>query len=104
MGTFDMLRTELEQVERVESISMADVIALPDPLRRAMTAFVRRGAFTASDLGAALELEAAQAEELTNLLLQKGFVRLDPSSADHQLTYRISLGRLRGRNVPLDLL
>lgn len=103
METFDIIRDELDRVSRVESLSMVDVMALPDPLRQAMTGFVRKGPFTARDLSTELGLEAAQAEEIAALLLKKGYLRIEPGAADHEITYRISLGRVRGRNVPLDL-
>lgn len=103
METFDTLRDHLNGVSRVESLSMVDVMALPSPLRQAMTGFVRRGQFTVHDLSTELGLEEAQSEEVVGLLLEKGYLRIEPGSADHEITYRISLGRVRGRNVPIDL-
>ena len=103
MGMFDTLRDELVNASRVSSLSMIDVMALPDPLRRVMTGFLRTGPFTAHDLRAELGLEGAQAEELASLLLEKGYLRIEPGAAGPDITYRISLGRTRGRNVPLSL-
>ncbi|HLI50281.1 MAG TPA: hypothetical protein VKU87_00710 [Thermomicrobiaceae bacterium] len=103
MGMFDTLRDGLNSVSRVESLSMVDMMALPDPLRQAMTGFVRKGRFTALDLSSELGLDEAQAKELAGLLLDKGYVRVEPDAGSPDVTYRISLGRIRGRNVPIDL-
>lgn len=103
MGMFDTLRDELVSISRVTSVSMVDVMALPDPLRRVMTGFLRSGPFTVRDLRTELGLDGAQAEELAGLLLEKGYLRIEPGAVGRDITYRISLGRTRGRNVPLSL-
>jgi hypothetical protein len=84
-------------------MTMLDVMALPDPLRRAMTQLMRRGVFSLDDLGAALDLEAAQAQELAEILVEKGLLRAEQPLALGEFTYRISLGRVRRRNAPVDL-
>lgn len=103
METFDLLRAEIDSVARVESLSVVDLMALPDPLRQAVTGFMRKGAFTVHDVCAELGLEKAQAEELAGLLLEKGYLRIEPDAAIHEITYRISLGPIRRRNIPLNL-
>jgi hypothetical protein len=105
-GRFDRLRQELQGLDerlKAEGLTPLDVMALPEPLRTAMNALMRKGSMTVSELAAELHIETVEARQLGEMLVEKGLLSLGEQQADGEIVYRVRLGRRRGRSIPLDL-
>jgi len=102
---FDRLQRELEKRSKVEGITPADAIGLPEPLRTAMNKIMRKGSMTLSELTAELNLKAAKARRLGEILIEKGFLNSTERKTDGEIVYRtrFAKSRKRGRGVPLDV-
>ena len=100
---FDRLQRELKKRSRVEGITLADVMDLPEPLRKAMNKMMHKGSMTLSELAAELNLKTAEARRLGGMLVEKGFLSSSRRKADGEIVYRTRFTRKRGRSVPLDI-
>jgi hypothetical protein len=98
---FDRLQRELKKRSKVEGITPADVMDLPEPLRTAMNKMMRRGSMTLSELAAELKLETAETRRLGQMLVENGFLSSLEREADGEIIYQTRFARKRG--VPLDV-
>jgi hypothetical protein len=100
---FDRLQRELEKRSRVEGITPADVMELPEPLRTAMNKIMRKGSMTLSELTAELNLRTAETRRLGEILVEKGFLSSIRREADGEIVYQTRFTRKHGRGVPFDI-
>jgi len=100
-GMFDRLQTEIDKREPAEGLSPADLLMLPDELRRIVQLINRRGGMTTEALAAELELPAPEVETLAGDLVDKGM--LTPARIEDQPGYKIRFGHRRRREVPFDI-
>jgi DNA-binding MarR family transcriptional regulator len=100
---FDRLQRELKKRSKVEGITPADVMELPEPLRTAMNKIMRKGSMTLSELAAELKLKTAETRRLGQMLVEKGFLSSIRRKADGEIVYQTRFVRKRGRSVPLDI-
>lgn len=73
---FEQLCQELGKYQAVESVTMSDVLELPDPIPAALRRLVRGGTMTLSEFAEVMELDAEQAQKLAILLIEKGFFKV----------------------------
>jgi hypothetical protein len=102
---FDRLQRELKKRSKVEGITPADAMDLPEPLRTAMNKIMRKGSMTLSELTTELNLKTAKTRRLGEILIEKGFLNSTERKADDEIVYRtrFAKSRKRGRGVPLDV-
>lgn len=103
---FDRLQQELKKRSKVEGITPADVMDLPEPLRTVMNKIMRKGSMTLSELAAELKLKTAEAHRLGQILVEKGFLNSTGGKADSEIVYRTHFARKarkRGHGLPLDV-
>jgi hypothetical protein len=100
---FDRLQRELKKRPKVEGITPADVMELPEPLRTAMNKMVRKGSMTLSELTAELNLKTTQTRRLGAMLIEKGFLSSIEQEADGEIVYQTRFTRKHGRGVPFDI-
>ncbi len=102
---FDRLQRELKKRSKVEGITPADAMDLPEPLRTTMNKIMRNGSMTLSELAAELELKTAETRRLGEMLIEKGFLKSTEREADGEVIYRTRFARARkrGRGVPLEV-
>jgi hypothetical protein len=74
MGIFDHRQQELDKRSRVEGVTLADVIELPEPWRTAMNRMMRADSMTLNGLSAELNLDAAETCQIAEMLVEKGFL------------------------------
>lgn len=99
---FDRLQRELKKRPKVEGITPADVMDLPEPLRTAMNKMMRKGSMTLSELTAELNLKTTQTRRLGAMLIEKGFLSSIEQEADGEIVYQTRFARKRRRSVSLD--
>jgi hypothetical protein len=97
-GLFDRLQGEIDQRDRQSGLSTAELLELPDELRRLVQLLLRSGPQTSGEVAAALGLDAAAAEALVEALVDKGLAR--PVAGVSETRYRVSLARRRSRQLP----
>jgi hypothetical protein len=101
-GLFDRLQTELEGREKAEGLSMADVLALPDPLRRFVNWLLREEEEVGlADAARQLGQDEVTAHAALAGLVAKGFIR--ELRVHGETRYQVRLSVSRRRQVPLDL-
>jgi DNA-binding MarR family transcriptional regulator len=100
---FDRLQRELKKRSKVEGITPADVMDLPEPLRTAMHKMMRKGSMTLSELAAELKLKTAETRRLGQMLVERGFLSSIEREADGEIVYQTRFARKRGRSVPFDI-
>ena len=100
---FDRLQRELKKRPKVEGITPADMVDLPEPLRTAMNKMVRKGSMTLSELTAELNLKTTQTRRLGAMLIEKGFLSSIEQEADGEIVYQTRFARKCGRSVSLDI-
>lgn len=100
-GLFDRLQAELEGREKAAGLSMADVLALPDPLRRLVNWLIREEEAGLADVASHL----GQGEEATRAVLgglvERGFMR--EMRVRGAVRYQVRLAVARRRQMPSDL-
>ena len=101
----DRLQRELENLSKVEGITPADVVSLPEPLRSGINKIMREGALTLSEFAAELKLEIAETRQLGEMLVEKGFLVASETQADGEILYRtrFAKSRKRVRDLPGDI-
>ncbi len=100
-GMFGRLQDQLEARERVEGISLMDILNLPDPLRALLNWMMRAGETGLQDITAHLEQEEEQAKRLLAGLVDKGLV-LEGGTQDRP-RYRVRFNSKQSRGVSPNL-
>jgi len=100
-GLFDRLGRELGAREKAAGLSMADVLTLPNELRRLFNWMVRREEVGLVDVVAYLGQDEPTVRFTLASLTEKGFVR--EVEVKGQPRYRVRLAPKRRREVPLNI-
>ncbi len=107
MATFERLRTEIAQLEEIDGVTPVEILSLPAALHRAFRQMVKR-ALTAQELASELQLSLAEAQQVAELLVEKGFLKksllkAQPEANGPGPAYRVQFARMRKHDIPLDL-
>lgn len=100
-GLFGRLQEELEAREKAAGLSMADILDLPDPLRRLMNWLMRQDEPGLADVASFINEDEAKTRAMLDELCEKGFVRELQISG--KLYYRVRLARRRKSQLSLDI-
>lgn len=100
-GLFDRLQQELDAREKAAGLSMADLLELPETLRKLANWMMRQQTIHLADAAAFLGQDDAAAQATLAALIEKGFVR--ELKIHGETCYRVRLAPKRGRDVPLDV-
>ena len=74
-GLFGRLEQELEARDKAAGLSMADILALPDPLRELVNWMLRKDVVSLQDAMARVGQDEATTRSTLAALVDKGFVR-----------------------------
>lgn len=98
---FEQLCQELGKYQAVESVTMSDVLELPEPIPAALRRLVRGGTMTLGEFAEAMELEAEQAQKLAILLIEKGFFQVtEPKTEEGEACYQLRVAHRQTRQMP----
>jgi len=100
-GLFGRLQGELDAREKAAGLSVADILDLPDPLRRLMNWLMRQDEAGLAEVAAYLGEDEARTRAMLDELGEKGFVRELQISG--KLYYRVRLARRRKSQLSLDI-
>ncbi len=100
-GLFERLQQELEAREKAAGLSMADLLELPETLRKLVNWVMRQQDVRLAEAAAFLGLDEATSQATLAALVEKGFVR--ELTVRGEMCYRVRLARKRGRDLPLDV-
>jgi DNA-binding MarR family transcriptional regulator len=98
MGLFDHIQKEIEDREKRDGITLAELLDLSPPVRRMMNRITREGELTAKEAGEHIDVPLEQAQEMLNSLVEKGY--LDREKREEEWVYKIRFARKRGRALP----
>jgi len=100
-GLFGRLQEELDARDKAAGLSMADILSLPDPLRRLMSWLIRQENAGLPEVAAYLGEDEAKARTMIRELIDKGFVR--ELQIEGKLHYRVRLAARRTAQMSADL-
>ena len=101
MGIFGHLQDEIEQRDKREGITLAELLDLSPPLRKLMNRITRQGEQTAEQAAEYLGEPPDQVQEWLTGLVEKGY--LDREKHEGVWHYKIRFAHKRGRNIPLGI-
>jgi DNA-binding transcriptional ArsR family regulator len=101
MGIFGHLQNEIEDREKRDGISLAELLDLSPPLRRLMNRIARQGEQTVEEAAEHLKESPDQVREWMNALVEKGY--LDREKREDVWHYKIRFAYKRGADIPLGL-
>ena len=100
-GLFGRLQQELVTREKHPGLTMAEVLGLPDDVRRLINWMMRQRAATLADAARFMQCDEAAARGRLADLVEQGFVR--EFELRGTLYYQVRLAPKRGRAMPADL-
>lgn len=100
-GLFDRLKGELDAQEKAAGLSMADVLSLPDPLRKLVNWMMRETEVGLSQIVVYVQQDEGTTRTMLAELVEKGFVREIPLKPEPR--YRVRLARKKGKDIPLNV-
>ena len=101
MGLFDHIQSEIENREKREGITPADLLDLPPKLRHLMNRITRQGEMTKDDAAEILEETPEQASQRLDALVEKGY--LQRREEDGEWIYQTRFAHTRGRDIPVGI-
>lgn len=102
-GLFDRLQSEIEGREKASGLSMADVLALPDDLRKLVNWMMKRKRdVTLSQVAEYSEQDEKATRHMLETLIEQGFVR-EIAVPDEETRYRVRLAWRKQQEIPLNL-
>ncbi len=101
MGLFKNLQSEIEERDKREGISPAELLDLPENLRRLMNRINRKEEQTAQEAAAHMKLPVEEVQVMLDTLIKESY--LDRELRDEEWVYRIRFAQKRGAQIPLGL-
>jgi predicted ArsR family transcriptional regulator len=98
MGIFKHLQDEIDDREKREGITLAELLDLSPVLRRLMNRVTRHGELTAKEATEELDISEEEAEEMLGALIEKGYLLRE--KRDDVWVYRVYFARKRGTSLP----
>ncbi len=98
MGIFDHIQSEIEEREKQEGITPADLLELSPLLRKLMNHITRQGKLTVEQAAEHVEESSTNALKMLNGLVEKGF--LEREERAEGWVYRTRFARKRARALP----
>ena len=100
-GFFDRIQAELDANDKAAGLSLAHVLSLPDPQRGLVNWIMREDEMDLAAVSARLGQSEEEARATLAELVAQGFLR--EIECRGRVTYRVRLGRKRGRDLPANL-
>jgi predicted ArsR family transcriptional regulator len=102
MANFETLQQTLAGLDRVEGVTVIDVMKLPAPLDIVLRRMMKEP-LSLSALSAELQLPVDETHQLMDLLIEKGFVKTEDQSDHGGQVYRVYFARTRKLSLPDNL-
>jgi hypothetical protein len=95
---FDLICSQLKEMEPFESVTPFDLLGLPQPLRSVLNRAYRAGEVKLSELAAGFGLDHDEILLVVGMLEGKGLLRSDPAQAGEADPVFVTqyFGRMRG--------
>jgi hypothetical protein len=91
---FHQIREELENTPRVTFILPSDLLMLPPAVRDVLNQAFRESGITLDALAVSLDLDLAEAAEISDILIQKGYLQINLDKGTPVYTARLG-GRIK---------
>ncbi len=102
MATFEGLQAELAGLKKVDGITPVEILVLPQALQGALRKMVKT-ALTSEELAGELHLTTAESQQLADILVAKGFLRVQPRADGDGVAYKVYFARMPRHDIPVDL-
>jgi hypothetical protein len=99
MADFEALQQTLAKLDRVEGVTAIDIMKLPEPLDAVLRKMMKQP-LSLNALMTELQLPAAETHRLMDLLIEKGFVKVEEQAEQGGEMYKIYFARTRKLNLP----
>jgi predicted ArsR family transcriptional regulator len=101
MGIFDRIQGEIEDRDKEEGITPADLLDLSTELRRLMTRITREGEMSVTGAAEQLDGSEAEAQKMLDALVEKGYLQRE--QREEGWYYSTRFARKRGRDIPVGI-
>jgi DNA-binding MarR family transcriptional regulator len=101
MGIFNRIQSEIDDREKLEGITPADLLDLSPPLRKLMNRITRQREVTAEQAAEYMGESLADTSKMLDGLVEKGY--LEREERDEGWFYRTRFGRRRKREIPVGI-
>ncbi len=101
MGILKRLQQEIDEREKHEGVTLAELLDLSPPLRRLMNRVTRYGELTVAQAAEMLEETPENTAKMLNKLVDNGFLLREQRAEGW--VYQVHLARKRGTSLPADL-
>jgi len=98
MGIFDRIQAEIEEREKREGITPADLLDLSPSLRRLMNRITREGELTVEAAAEYIGESPENTRQMLDTLVEKGYLHREEK--EEGVAYRTRFARRRGRELP----
>ena len=102
VGTFEGLQAELTGFPKVDGITGTDILLLPEALRGILKKMLRQ-VLSTTDLADALKLSPDEAQQLADILVDKGVLQTQGRADGGGFVYKIYFARTQRHDIPFDL-
>ena len=98
MGIFKHLQNEIDEREKREGITLAELLDLSPPLRRLMNRVTRHGELSLSNAAQERGESTEDTQTMLNSLVEKGYLLREKQ--EDEWIYRTRFARKRGTSLP----
>jgi hypothetical protein len=97
MGIFKHMKDEIDEREKREGITLAELLDLSPPLRRLMNRVTRHGELSAEDASEDLDMPVEETREMLKSLVEKGYLLREKKEGIWM--YRVHFAKKRGTSL-----
>ena len=98
MGIFKHLQNEIDEREKREGITLAELLDLSPPLRRLMNRVTRLGELSLTNAADELNQSKEATQDMLNSLVEKGYLLREKQESEW--IYRTRFAKKRGTSLP----
>ena len=102
MASFEALQQTLTQLDRVEGVTVVDIMKLPPPLDVTLKRMLKEP-LSVDALATDIQLPVDRTCQIMDTLIDKGFVKTEEQSDVGGRLYKVYFARMRKHNLPDNL-
>jgi hypothetical protein len=93
------IEAKLNELDPVRGVTLMNVLELPEPVAKVLREVMRLRSVSLPQFAEALALGEGEASQLADVLVEKGFLRLQQRPSEATPTYRVRFDHSGGRGL-----
>jgi hypothetical protein len=103
MLTYSELVQWMQEQPEIQGVNLSYILELPDPLRQTLQKMLHDYSMTLGEFSEDIKFPIAEAEVISQILVEKGYLIVTGEEDEDKATYRLRLAKTRGRKIDIDL-